>query len=178
MREAYLGDEPCRAAAVAGTIVAVRPARLTLTVRALRRLAFVGAILLALATIARGLTARADTGTQNGHAPAATTHQIEPGSSSGDIRPGSHSGHRWHKRFPKVPKGIVANDPSDDGTASDPEDDDDASDDLNCDDDTDTPIVACISGVALYFLACKTSSTPCPAETRSPLFLMLQRLRC
>jgi hypothetical protein len=146
---------------------------------AFRWVVLVGTIVLGLHSVAHGLASSEQTVAQNGSPRAASAHKFEHSAPGGDLRPGSHSAHRWHKRSHKFPKSMMANDPSDDGTSSDPgDDDDDASDDLNCDDDTDGPIVTCISGHALYFIAAQTRSTPSSSRACSALFLTLQRLRC
>ena len=150
------------------------------SVDAVRWVVLVGAIVLGLHSIARGLASLDERVAENGAPGNALRHRFEHSSPGGDLRPGSHSGHRWHKRSHKFPKSMMANDPSDDGTSSDPgdDDDDDASDDLNCDDGTDGPLLTFMSGQVLYFIAAHDRSTPSSTGTCSPLFLTLQRLRC
>lgn len=151
----------------------------SLILRVICLIGFVWVLGLGLASIAANFAAQEQESPPDGPDTAATAVITPSGFPVHVARWRSGSTHRSHKRLLVVPKIVLSNDPSDDGTSGDPDEDDDneTSKFLNGPDDTDVPIMAWCQEMApcSVLRECAPLTWISPSSSSLP---MLQRLRC
>ncbi len=178
LSEVFLGDDPAQPlAGPDGDPAAwIRLGSPYLTLRSLRLVGLLCALILGLASISRSLAAREEASPSDG---AATAVRADSGVPDHGARLRSGSSHRSHPRLPAVPKIIHAFDPNDDTTSGEPDEDDDdeTSKFLNGFNDTDAPITGWLEEMAPCAIPCECAPVTRIAPPASP-FLTLQRLLC
>jgi hypothetical protein len=179
LSEVFLGDDTAQTPAdpVGCPAAWISPVPTYLTLRAIRFMGLVFALILGLASISRSLAAREEASPSD--VAIATALRVQPGFPVrvGHLRKGS--ARRSHEHLPAVPRIVHLYDPNDDTTSGDPDEDDDneTSDFLNGSDDTDVPIMAWCQEMAPCAIPLECAPVTWTAPPSSH-FLTLQRLRC